>query len=273
MKVKSLPFTADEVRALWGYNPHTGNLSYKPKVHQQGVRIDLFGRVVGQKTKCGIVIYTRVNGKKQSFLGHRIAWLHYYGVEAPVNIEHADGDKLNNRIQNLRLEEESPTDVGYEDFAKAFWYDPEAGKLHRTGKSSKYSEYDHEDATGTYDADGYENVHFLGRTYRIHRIAWLLHYKKWPDNIIDHINGNRSDNKISNLRDATHSINAQNIKKAPAHSSTGFLGATLNKRSGKYAAQIVIAGKKTHLGYFATPEEAHQAYLKAKRKYHPGCTI
>ena len=99
----------------------------------------------------------------------------------------------------------------------------------------------------------------------------MLYYKKWPNFDIDHINGDRKDNRIVNLRDATAKINAQNIRKAPVNSSTGYLGVT--KKGSKYRAQISLNGSKKHLGYFDTAEEAHERYVEMKRILHPGCTI
>lgn len=275
MRIKELPFTVEQVRELWDYCPVSGILTYRPRPQQQGVRKDLFGKVVGQKTKDGLVVYSGINGKRQSFLAHRIVWLHYYGEHAQENIEHIDGDKHNNSVGNLRLEDTSykNRDITYEDFAAAFEYNAETGEVFRTGRSSKYSEFTETDATGTYESSGYLCINFLGRGYRLHRVAWMLYYKKWPNFNIDHINGDRKDNRLCNLRDATHRINAQNLRTAPKRSTTGLLGVTLKKHNGKYAAQITIDGKKTHLGYFDRAEEAHQAYLEAKRKYHPGCTI
>lgn len=97
MRIKELPFTVNQVRELWDYCPVTGNLTYRPRPQQQGVRKDLFGKVVGQKTQDGIVIWVQNTRKnRKSFLAHRIIWLHYYGEQAQENIEHIDGNKHNN---------------------------------------------------------------------------------------------------------------------------------------------------------------------------------
>ena len=120
---------------------------------------------------------------------------------------------------------------------------------------------------------GYLVISFGGRLYKAHRLAWAFHYGDWPGKIVDHIDGNRLNNRIANLRDVSNSINLQNTRAARKNSLSGFLGVGWNKKSRKWRAQICIDGKAVALGYFDAPEEAHAAYLAAKRKHHPGCTI
>lgn len=119
-------------------------------------------------------------------------------------------------------------------------------------------------------SDGYIVVSIDGKLYRAHRLAWLYVYGKWPDNLIDHVNGNRSDNRIENLRDVSKSVNAQNLKKANSDNRTGLLGVGKVTGSDKFMARIHINGRTTYLGCYATPEMAHEAYLAAKRIVHEG---
>lgn len=111
-----------------------------------------------------------------------------------------------------------------------------------------------------------------GRSYGAHRVAYAFVYGAQPE-MIDHINGNRSDNRIANLRAATQSLNMQNRRTASSRSGTGALGATWEAKDKKYRARIVFDGKRRSLGRFDTIEEASVAYLAAKRLYHAGCTI
>ena len=111
------------------------------------------------------------------------------------------------------------------------------------------------------------------KTYRAHRLAWLYIYGEWPSGQIDHINGDKADNRISNLRVATDSQNKQNARKARSDSKSGLIGATWYSRSNKWRAAIQVDGKKKHLGYFDEAEEAHAVYIEAKRILHPFCTI
>jgi hypothetical protein len=93
-----------------------------------------------------------------------------------------------------------------------------------------------------------------------HRLAWYLHYGSLPNNSIDHIDGNRSNNKIDNLRDVTHQQNQWNQTKAKGYS--------LDKKTNKFKAAIGINGNRKTIGYFNTEQEARAAYLKAKETYH-----
>lgn len=122
--------------------------------------------------------------------------------------------------------------------------------------------------------DGYIIVRFKGRAYLAHRLAWLLATGKWSKKALDHMNGNRGDNRLINLRQVSLSENQQNQRRAHRNSRSGFLGVVLacSKRN-PWKAQIVVDGEQQYLGCFASAETAHQAYVAAKRKFHPGCTL
>lgn len=124
---------------------------------------------------------------------------------------------------------------------------------------------------GAYDKHGCLNIKINGRSYMAHRIAWFFSYGKWPDGLIDHINGNPSDNRIQNLRDVTASVNQQNQRNAAKRNKTGLLGVC--PKGSKWRAQIVLGGKKVHIGMYPTPEDAHRAYISVKRLNHEGSTI
>lgn len=118
---------------------------------------------------------------------------------------------------------------------------------------------------GTIDTNGYRKIMLNRRYYGAHRIAWLLTYGAWPDGIIDHIDGDQSNNRLSNLRLSNTSLNAAN-KKRPSTNTSGFKGASLIKSTGKYGAYIKVNGKSMALGTkFLTPKEAHDAYINAAR--------
>ncbi len=95
---------------------------------------------------------------------------------------------------------------------------------------------------------------------RSHRLAWFLHYGSLPINQVDHIDGDRSNNKIDNLRDVSNQQNHWN--------RTNAKGYYWNKSSNKFCGVIRINGKTKHLGLFNTEQEARNAYLKAKETYH-----
>lgn len=148
-------------------------------------------------------------------------------------------------------------------------YDPDTGIF--LWKVSRYSECIGKEAGSVAITDGYRRIALDGKKYLAHRLAWLFVYGVWPTNQIDHIDHNKSRNKISNLRDVTNGENQQNQIKPQKHNHAGKLG--VRHRNGKYQAQIKIDGKSKHLGSYSTADEAHLAYLQAKRKHHSGCTI
>lgn len=121
---------------------------------------------------------------------------------------------------------------------------------------------------------GYSRVTIGGRRVLAHRAAWFLTHGDWPANEIDHVNSNRADNRLANLRLASRSENAQNARGArSSNMSSGLLGVHWNKAAQKWQAEIVIDGKSKHLGLFECKHKASEVYLSAKRELHPFCTI
>lgn len=114
---------------------------------------------------------------------------------------------------------------------------------------------------------GYVRIKIGGKSYKAHRLAWLYIHGEWPQEFIDHINGNRADNRISNLRCANNAQNQQN-RKAGTNSAHGLLGVTWNCQANKWAARIMVNGKRKHIGYYGSPEEASSAYFIEKSRLH-----
>jgi hypothetical protein len=107
---------------------------------------------------------------------------------------------------------------------------------------------------------GYVRLAIAGKNYNAHRVAWLLHYGEWPAGQVDHINGDRADNRISNLRLATNAENQRNARLSPRNTS-GFRGVL--RRRASWEAVIVVNRRRVGLGFFETPEAAHAAYTRA----------
>ena len=126
---------------------------------------------------------------------------------------------------------------------------------------------------GFKNTDGYIDAGVDGNYYGTHRLAWLYVYGDSIEQEIDHINGDKCDNRICNLRPATKSINAQNKRAARVDSASKILGVSWHKAAKKWVAQIQVSGKKTHLGSFSEIDDAKDAYITAKRQLHIGCTI
>lgn len=125
---------------------------------------------------------------------------------------------------------------------------------------------------GCVNSEGRLQIRFKRKLHLASRLAWLMIHGKWPEQMIDHIDGNPLNNRIENLRDVSRAVNNQNQRKAQMHSKTRLLGASPHK-SGKFDARISVNGKQQYLGIFTTAEEAHSAYLAAKRGLHEGNTL
>lgn len=127
---------------------------------------------------------------------------------------------------------------------------------------------------GCISVHGYEIVKVGRVAYRANRLAWFIANGRWPDGEVDHINGDRLDNRLENLRVVGRAENSQNKRSAQANNkSSGLLGVTWNKQHMRWQSKIMVNKKMHHVGYFDTPEVAHAAYLDKKRQLHAGCTI
>ena len=127
---------------------------------------------------------------------------------------------------------------------------------------------------GHINAEGYRVIKIGRQAYLAHRLAWFLSNGVWPDAEIDHINGDKADNRIANLREASRSINSQNKRAAQVNNkSCGLLGVTWNKQHGKWQSKIMVNKALHHVGLFDDANVAHSAYLAKKRELHAGCTI
>jgi hypothetical protein len=150
-------------------------------------------------------------------------------------------------------------------------YNPDTGTF--TWRVDRHVRAKAGDQAGGLDISlGYWKIGIDGKGYRGHRLAWLHVHGEWPKWQIDHINGVRSDNRIVNLRDVPPLLNKQN-RVGPSKAASGFRGVSKMTGCRGWRAEIKVKYKGIHLGIFDTPEEAHAAYLDAKRKLHDGCTI
>lgn len=121
---------------------------------------------------------------------------------------------------------------------------------------------------------GYIEIGIENRSYRAHRLAWLYVYGEWPYGQIDHIDGNRANNSIANLRVVTNQTNSQNRHGVSESKITSeYLGVTWNTANNCWMAQIKVGSKNQYIGQYATEYEAHIAYLHRKRLLHEDAEI
>ncbi|WP_390549878.1 HNH endonuclease [Qipengyuania sp. MTN3-11] len=149
-------------------------------------------------------------------------------------------------------------------------YDPETGVM--TWKSCDEfprqwnTRYAGKPAFSTPTARGYLQGSVDGQMLAGHRVAWAITHGAWPTHEIDHINGDRSDNRLINLRDIPHIQNQRNMIINRSNTS-GVMGVNYHKRDRRWRAFIEVRGKSVHLGNFKTINEAAAARKAAERKH------
>lgn len=172
-----------------------------------------------------------------------------------------------NIISNIRLRNINM--LTQAELKEYLHYDPLSGIFTRL-KSSNQTKVG---GVAGWTQHGYSHIKIKDRSYRAHRLAWLYMYGTLPAHRIDHINRIKSDNRITNLREASASENAQNRVDPNLDGTSGFLGVSFHRVSQKFRATIRLNSKLIHIGMFNTAEEASQAHLAVKAKVHVFCPV
>lgn len=142
---------------------------------------------------------------------------------------------------------------------KWFRYDRSTGKLYWKAKPNRRIKVGSEAGVLSH---GYRQIRLNGQGYKAHRLVWLIETGAFPEHQIDHINGDRSDNRYWNLRDVPQSENCRNMRR-PKHNTNGTVGVRLDARVNRFQAYIQIGGVFTHIGMYGTEGEA----IAARRQY------
>ena len=151
-----------------------------------------------------------------------------------------------------------------------FTYDENAGTLIRRITVSNNAKAG--SVAGWVNGEGYVCVRVDRINHKVHHIVWLYVNGHWPKGVIDHINQNKQDNRIANLRDTTIQVNNIN-KGSRKDSKTGVVGVTWRERDKLFYAACKRDGKQNYLGSFKTLEDAAKAVEKFRSEYEIGRTM
>ena len=157
-------------------------------------------------------------------------------------------------------------DMPVENLKKYFAFDPETGVLKWIVKHGNRRPGH---VAGCLTDCGYLVASLDGIQYRVHRIGWALHYGEWPVSGLDHINTDKTDNRIVNLRLASDWENQANVGKMSKPASSVHKGVVWHKKSQRWRARIRVHGRgRLDLGCFKNEEDAARAYAEAAALYH-----
>ena len=120
------------------------------------------------------------------------------------------------------------------------------------------------------ESNGYVCIKVATVLCKAHHLAWLLVTGEWPADEMDHIDHDGTNNRWSNLRLADRTLNCRHHTTAYRTNKAGLLG-VVNRPRGRFQASICVGGKKVTIGSFGTAEQAHAAYVDAKRRLHSEC--
>lgn len=156
-----------------------------------------------------------------------------------------------------------------EKLREVLHYDPLTGMFtNRITRAARAKEG--VESGSTHRTKGYREIMVAGERHYAHRLAWLYVYGEFPQGELDHINGNRDDNRISNLRTVPHAVNQRNLKRS-ANNTSGITGVYWSDHYQKWIAHITADRKAIHLGCFDTADEAVAARRDAEvwYQFHP----
>ena len=255
MKLRVPRISITKLREKFNYDPTTGELRFSAS-HKcfpnalAGSKDPSKPRVVG------------VNSGEQMKTS-RVIWAIYYGEWPKTPIVAVDGDQNNFKISNLQEKISYEGEgITYKDVRNLLNYDETTGKVtYRLtvsgGRGKAGDEVDY-----LPHVRGYKRITINSRVYLLHRVIWLWWYGYWPENIIDHINRNPTDNRICNLREVSNQCNVRNSK-VGKNNTTKVVGVCPAGK--KYEAYLKLNYKKRGLGIHDCFTEAVSHRLAAEQ--------
>lgn len=265
MAKSTISLSQDELNAVLDYDPATGQFQSRKT-----------GRKIGSIRQDGFVrVKFRIGDKIRLGSAHTLAWIMTYGTHPKRSLVHINGDKTDNRISNLGLHEttneltpefdpDAPkhrvvrkSQIPIDDAKRDLHYDPETGifTCKITGKSPM----------GTPHSQGYLCIYVTGEQFLAHRLAWAMSNNEQP-NTIDHINGDKSDNRLQNLRSVSAVENYRNQKKR-ARTKNDHVGVHWRDDRGTWLVRITVDKRSLYVGSYADLNEAITARREAEIKH------
>lgn len=154
--------------------------------------------------------------------------------------------------------------ITHEELIQVMTYDPQTGVFSWNKKRNGIRNMDN---AGCVTKRGYVNIYINYKKYLAHRLAWFYVYGEWPSKQIDHINGDKSDNRISNLRLANGSENQLN-RWIDSRNTSGIKGVCWHKNNKKWQASASLGGKEYYLGQYVNIKDAEKAVVDFREKHH-----
>jgi hypothetical protein len=155
----------------------------------------------------------------------------------------------------------------FEKAARFFSYNPDTGEI-RVKVKRPYVRKEVGEIATNWLANGYTGFHFEKELYMGHRVAWLLTYGEWPKDQLDHIDRDKRNNRIANLRECDTAENHQNQDTVTRKGTSRYLGVCKPTDREGWRAQITVNGKQNYLGMYRCETAAYVAYCRAKPSTH-----
>ena len=289
--------TREFLLECFNYVPDTGEFRWNVRPLQHFINSNTMnawntkyaGKEIKYIKKGHRLVSLKYNDISKVYYIQKLIWCMIYGEFPISNIIHINKDTLDNRLVNLKENEKICTEERWsnkaidlenkEYFDKYIRYEEESGKLfwkdrdvsefkndayYRAWKTS----YLNKEITKV-DRDGYYRVALRGKEYKAHRVIWIMCYNEDPKKFhIDHINGIKNDNRISNLRKATSQENSRNHTRLSSHNTTGYRGIYKGNTEGSWVVRLQLNCKLTTVGTFYSLEEAIEARRNAVEKHY-----
>ena len=253
--------SADRIRDILDYDPASGVFRWKKVPLRSPVKI---GDIAGGNSGEG---YTYLSVDMKKMPAQRAAWLWYYGEWPADQVGHRDGNRANNAISNLYLIKKTTEvkELTVDRLKSVLDYSPETGIF--TWRISTSNRSPAGSKAGVTGPKGYVYIGVDMKRYLAHRLAYFYMTGEWPASVIDHINGDASDNRWANLRPATIAENNWNSKPRNTNTS-GHKGVSYSKSKKKWTARIYKNYRLHIIGYYQTKEEAIEAHKIAAVELH-----